>query len=454
LIRYKKNYVVLVTDAAGDPVAGATVVATVTPLHYMKGFYYWPNGATRWAQVFTLQAASTTLPSVPACANEDGMLHNSLYDFNGVLDTDGLGNKEDQNGNNRLDPGNVASVTATPTDAAGHSTLSIVYAKNYAYWVNVKLEAFASAAGSTASAVVTFDLPGLAADYTQTNVDPPGNPSPFGTSTSCFVDLTVTPISTTQMAITWQQSATAAKYNVYRGGVQVNAGDVTLNTYTDTGLTGGTQYCYQIKTVSALGFESVFTDTACATTSATTPAAPANLTVTATSPSQMSLSWTATAGMIGYKIYKGSAYLKSVTGTSAADAGLTANTLYCYSVSGYNATGGESAKSSAACATTQATPPATPTNLAAAGAVLAAGPPKTYQVNLTWTASAGLPAAAVYRIYRDGTLALSVAAPSVAASDTDTALKAQTGYCYTISAVDSAGNESVQSTQICTATPP
>ncbi len=98
------------------------------------------------------------------------MLHNPLYDFNGILDPG-----EDQNGNNRLDPGNVASVTAATTDSTGHATVSIVYARDYAYWVNVKLEAFANdLKGSTASAFVTFDLPGAADDYTNENDLPAG----------------------------------------------------------------------------------------------------------------------------------------------------------------------------------------------------------------------------------------------------------------------------------------
>ncbi len=226
--KYQQDYVALVTDSAGNPVVGATVVATVTPLYYKKGYYIFPAGATAWQQVPTLVATSSTLPGIPACANEDGITHNPLYDFNGILDPG-----EDQNGNNRLDPGNVASVTAAVTDSTGHGTVSVVYARDYAYWVNVKLEAFANdLKGSTASASVTFDLPGAAPDYTSPTVAPPGNPSPFGTSTSCYVDLTVTPVSASQMTITWQKSATANHYHVYRNGI--NIANAALNTYFDT----------------------------------------------------------------------------------------------------------------------------------------------------------------------------------------------------------------------------
>ncbi len=98
---YQKDYVALVTDAAGNPVSGATVIPTVTPVYYQKGYMSW--AAPVWRPVVILQAASSTLSDIPACANEDTITHNPLYDFNGVLDPG-----EDQNGNSRLDPGNIA----------------------------------------------------------------------------------------------------------------------------------------------------------------------------------------------------------------------------------------------------------------------------------------------------------------------------------------------------------
>jgi fibronectin type 3 domain-containing protein len=353
-VRYQKDYVALVTDAAGDPVANATVVATVTPVYYQKGYYIYPTAAIRWQQVVTLQPASTTLPGIPACANEDGITHNPLYDYNGVLDPG-----EDQNGNTQLDPGNVVSVTATATDATGHSTIRLVYAKDFAYWVNVKLEAFASTAGSTASASAIFDLPGMAGDYTSSSVAPPGQPSPFGMTTSCFVDLSVTTISSTQMWVSWQRSSTAASYNVYRNSVFLS--NVTTNSLKDTGLTGGTQYCYQIKTVSSLGIESAFTETVCGTTDPTLPPTPTGLTAAGeeilppTSPKtyRVKLSWD-NMGAAVYRIYRdgGAAPLLSSTGTAANDTAVDAGTGYCYQISAVDGTGNESAKSTSVCTAT------------------------------------------------------------------------------------------------------
>ncbi len=438
--KYQKDYVALVTDSAGNPVSGATIVSTVTPVNYQKGYftgtYRTQAGVTtfiRWVPVVTLEAASSTLPGIPACANEDGMLHNPLYDYNGILDPG-----EDQNGNNRLDPGNVASVTTATTDSTGHGTVSIVYARDYAYWVNVRLEAFANdLKGSTASAAVTFGLPGAGEDYVDEKIPPPGQPSPFGTSTSCYVDLTVTPVTSSQMAISWQRSPTADHYHVYRNGI--NIANTTQNNYIDTGLASGTQYCYQIRTVDATGTESSFTNAVC---NSTFVLSPPGITVTALSSSKIQVSWTAAPGASGYRVYRNTDTLPltSVASTSFVDTGLSADTSYCYAVSSFNAAG-ESAKTSQLCATTRAAGPPTPLGLKATGS---AGPPP--KVTLTWLPSAG---ATSYRIYRDGARI----SPTFAGSQaTDTAVATQVWYCYTISAVDASGNESEQSAPQCTST--
>ena len=296
--KYQQDYVALVTDSAGNPVAGATVVATVTPMHYTKGYWIFPTGATAWdAGADTRRRYRPRFPGFPPARTRTG-----CSTIRSMISTGSSIPGEDQNGNNRLDPGNVASVTAAVTDSTGHATVSVVYARDYAYWVNVKLEAFANdLKGSTASASVTFDLPGAGTDYTNQNITPPGNPSPFGTSTSCYVDLTVTPVSSSQMALTWQKSATASYYRVYRNGI--NIANTTQNTYFDPGLASGTLYCYQIRTVDAAGTESSFTGTVC---NSTFVLPPSGLTATAISPSQIRLSWTALAGATGYRIYRDS----------------------------------------------------------------------------------------------------------------------------------------------------
>lgn len=88
------------------------------------------------------------------------------------------------------------------------------------------------------------------------------------------------------------------------------------------------------------------------------PTAPASLMASATEASLINLSWTASTdnvGVTGYKIYRGGAFLRTVTTTAALDTGLTATTTYCYNVSAIDAANNESAQSAETCAVTPET---------------------------------------------------------------------------------------------------
>jgi len=74
----------------------------------------------------------------------------------------------------------------------------------------------------------------------------------------------------------------------------------------------------------------------------------------------------------------------------------------------------------------------------------------TGQINLSWTASTDNVGVTGYKVYRGGVFLKQVA--SISASDIG--LSPATQYCYTVSAVDAAGNESQQSAQQCATTQP
>ena len=437
--KYQKDYVALVTDAGGRAVANAVVTATVTPQYYLKGYYsYCGTTPERWCQRRTLVSSKSTAPTVPACANEDGILQNSLYDFNGILDPG-----EDQNANSRLDPGNVASVTATTTDSKGHSTVSLVYAADYAFWVNVRLEVRASLAGSTTGAFQTFELPGLAKDYSDITIDPPGNPSPFGSNTTCYAALSVIALDPTKISLNWDPSAYASSYNIYRDKnesprVVVLISNVTKTTYQDP-VAAGPTYCYEIKQVDATGVESPLSPTGNRVCVGSQSVAPTGVGAVAISPTQIQVDW-ADAGAATYRIYQNDIPLQYSITRSIVSGNLTANTMYCYAVSSLNKEGVESSKSSTACATTQLSPPAIPTGLLVNAT-------SDSQITVLWTAGV---AGTAYRVYRDG-VKLSDAA---AAALTDTGLTAGTRYCYAVSAYDAAGSESAQTAQRCATTQP
>ncbi|CAF1638531.1 unnamed protein product, partial [Adineta ricciae] len=59
--------------------------------------------------------------------------------------------------------------------------------------------------------------------------------------------LSITGITSNSVSLQWTASATAEQYNVYRDGNKVAT--VSVSSYTDTGLSAGTQYKYQVSSV-------------------------------------------------------------------------------------------------------------------------------------------------------------------------------------------------------------
>ena len=124
------------------------------------------------------------------------------------------------------------------------------------------------------------------------------------------------------------------------------------------------------------------------TTTGSAPAAPSNLSATATSSSQVNLSWAAssTSG-VTYTVYFGTTsgstktvLAGNVAGTNYSATNLNPSTTYYFTVEAMNGAGA-SAPSNQASATTQAaSAPAAPSNLNASAN-------SSSQINLSWTAS-------------------------------------------------------------------
>jgi chitodextrinase len=177
-------------------------------------------------------------------------------------------------------------------------------------------------------------------------------------------------------------------------------------------------------------------------TCSTAPTAPTGLTATATGLQTMSLSWsasTASSGcsISGYQVYRGGSLITTVTGTTSAESGLTADTAYQFYIKATDNGGHTSAASATVTGTTQAdtTPPTAPTNVTATATSSSA-------VHLSWSASSDNVAVGGYRIYRNGTFYATVSATTTSYTDNDVA--ANTTYSYTISAIDTSNNESAK----------
>jgi hypothetical protein len=160
---YQLDYLVLVTDAAGNAVPGVKLTASVLPTTYYKGSlaYLLPQGP--WAPIQHV-----------GCANEDS-------NGNGILDAG-----EDLNGDNKLTPGIPVTITSNlTTDAKGQAIVTIVYPRDRANWLDVNLTIRGQVNGSESNYTGLVHLPGLAADFALQTITPPGLTSPYGISTSC-----------------------------------------------------------------------------------------------------------------------------------------------------------------------------------------------------------------------------------------------------------------------------
>ena len=145
--------------------------------------------------------------------------------------------------------------------------------------------------------------------------------------------------------------------------------------------------------------------------------------------------------MSGYRITRNSAILTTVAGTSYTDTGLAASTLYSYQIVALDAAGNTSsaAAASATTMTPDATPPSTPTGLAAK---LGRGG----KFTLTWSASTDNIGVAGYRVYKNGVLAATVTAATYNGSIGGG--KNASAASYYVVAFDAAGNSSGASASV------
>jgi chitinase len=166
----------------------------------------------------------------------------------------------------------------------------------------------------------------------------PGNPS-VGT------------ITNTSIALSWgASSGTVTGYRVYEG-TTVRA-TVTGTSTTITGLAACSAHSYTVAAYNSTG-ESAKTSAASATTTGCTsvPPTPGGLAVGTVTNTSIALSWNASSGATGYRVYEGTTQVATGTGTTATVSGLATCSAHAYTVAAYNASG-ESAKSGAVSATT------------------------------------------------------------------------------------------------------
>jgi len=165
----QQDFVVFVSDSAGNAVRDVAISAAAWPTMYGKGQYIWSQ-----QEETTVMPGTWVIATRTVCANED-VQRRGLYD-----------RAFDHNGNGTLEPGIPLSVSASGrTDAFGMTTISLRYPRDRAGWVKVELSVAGTVAGTESVARNSFWLPALASDLIDVKIDPPGRRSPYGTSTLC-----------------------------------------------------------------------------------------------------------------------------------------------------------------------------------------------------------------------------------------------------------------------------
>jgi transcriptional regulator CtsR len=265
------------------------------------------------------------------------------------------------------------------------------------------------------------------------------------------VNLSAAAVSPSQINLSWtDQSGNETGFQIERktgaGGTYALIVTKAANstTYSDSGVAEGTAYFYRVRAANGAG-NSAYSNEASATTSASLPAAPVNLSAAAASVSQINLSWTdqslnETGFQVERKTGAGGTYaligMRPANDTSYSDSGLVEGTPYFYRVRAVNGAG-NSAYSNEASATTPASvsPPVAPANLSAT-------PVSSSQINLSWTDQSGNETG--FQIERKtgagGTYALIVTTAANATAYSDSGLVEGATYFYRVRAANGAGN--------------
>ncbi|GII91471.1 glycosyl hydrolase family 18 protein [Sinosporangium siamense] len=170
--------------------------------------------------------------------------------------------------------------------------------------------------------------------------------------------------TSTSLQLAWNPSAddVAVKdYRVFRSGVLVATISAPTTTATVTGLNASTSYTFTVSARDTSDNESAQSSALTTRTEPpdiVVPSTPANLRVTGTSGSTISLAWNASTDNSGqikdYRVYEGTTIVATVAGTSTITTitGLQPNSPHTYTVTARDDANNESAKSSPVTGTT------------------------------------------------------------------------------------------------------
>jgi len=289
----------------------------------------------------------------------------------------------------------------------------------------------------------------LASDITVPDTQEPTKP----------VSVNAITASDTNIVLSWISSSdniSIAGYNIYRDNNKIST--VAFPTFVDSSLNNLTRYCYEIEAFDAAGNKSMRSISECTTTFAgpgsdNTPPSPiTDLQVVTLSDTSIKLSWSkiGDSDVLGYRIYlvldEEQTPIASVINDMFIDLGLQPETNYCYLVKAFDASENESVQDTSLCATTSSitqdnNPPASVSNVETLTN-------SSSSIKISWSPVDDVDLNG-YRIYRksgDDLLKIATVESTVFA---DQNLEGEKEYCYVVKAIDTAGNESEQTDNIC-----
>jgi fibronectin type 3 domain-containing protein len=242
--------------------------------------------------------------------------------------------------------------------------------------------------------------------------------------------LAVSEETVSSLKITWDASATATSYRLYKAGVPLFTDTTASLMFVDDGLPSGTSYSYTVRAINSRG-PSAPTAAVVGTTLLTTPT---GLSTSGVGETTLTVAWNPVTSATRYELYRDAGLVFNDTTPNLIynDTGLAAGTSYSYEVKAFNA----DTSSALSAAVTVITKPSTPANLVVGGET-------ENTLTITWDASAG---ANAYELYRDAS-AVPIYVGS-ATGFTDTGLTSATLYGYKVLAKNSSGSSAQTATAV------
>jgi len=257
-------------------------------------------------------------------------------------------------------------------------------------------------------------------------------------------NLVANEIMQTTVDLSWDaatDSVGVANYNIYQNGEVIAT--VGETNYQATELEGGISYDFAVSAIDTAENESAPSATLVVTTidaelDTVAPSVPVNVVANEVTQTTTNLSWDVSkddSGVANYTVFQNGSTIATVVETNYQVTGLAAGVSYDFTVSAIDTAENESAPSATLVVTTEAesdtVPPTVPVNVVANEITQTT-------VDLSWAISTDDSGVANYTVFQDGSAIATIAEANYQV----TGLSAGTSYNFTVSAADTAMNES------------